>query len=128
MDRPSPSLDRIYQLGLWSAIFFAIFLRLPPEQISPDSAGPFTSFDPVGFAIFATLRAGSAVLQFYHYYAVPGAMIAVPLASPSGIGPASCSLNNVSSCCCDIASSCLASHAMDVTLAWRSNPTEPLQL
>jgi hypothetical protein len=26
IDRPSPSLDRIYQLGLWSAIFFAIFL------------------------------------------------------------------------------------------------------
>jgi hypothetical protein len=25
MDRSSPSLDRIYQLGLWSAIFFAIF-------------------------------------------------------------------------------------------------------
>jgi hypothetical protein len=24
------------------------------EQISPDSAGPFTCFDPVGFAIFAT--------------------------------------------------------------------------
>jgi hypothetical protein len=51
--RPSPSLDRIYQLGLWSAIFFAIFLRLPPNK-SSDSAGPFTSFDPVGFAIFAT--------------------------------------------------------------------------
>jgi hypothetical protein len=28
----SPSLDRIYQLGLWSAIFFAIFLRLPPNK------------------------------------------------------------------------------------------------
>src|ERR1700730_16024271 len=41
---------------------FAIFLR-PTEQICPDSAGPFHSFDPVGFAIFATsasipLRAG----------------------------------------------------------------------
>jgi quercetin dioxygenase-like cupin family protein len=34
-------------------IFFAIFLRLPPNK-SPDSAAPFTSFDPVGFAIFAT--------------------------------------------------------------------------
>src|ERR1700737_257225 len=32
IDRPSPSLDRIYQLGLWSAIFFAIFLRLPPDK------------------------------------------------------------------------------------------------
>src|ERR1700730_8365480 len=32
---------------------FAIFLR-PTEQICPDSAGPFHSFDPVGFAIFAT--------------------------------------------------------------------------
>src|ERR1700732_760999 len=57
IDRPSPSLDRIYQLGLWSAIFFAIFLRLPPNK-SPDSAGPFTSFDPVGFALFATHCAG----------------------------------------------------------------------
>jgi hypothetical protein len=37
---------------LWSAIFFAIF-STSTEQISPDSAGPFTSFDPVGFAIFA---------------------------------------------------------------------------
>jgi hypothetical protein len=26
-------------------------------SIAPDSAGPFTSFDPVGFAIFATQRA-----------------------------------------------------------------------
>jgi hypothetical protein len=58
IDRPSPSLDRIYQLGLWSAIFFAIFLRLPPNK-SPDSAGPFTSFDPVGFAIFATHARGA---------------------------------------------------------------------
>src|ERR1700716_2864289 len=37
---------------LFFAIFFAIFLR-PTEQICPDSAGPFHSFDPVGFAIFA---------------------------------------------------------------------------
>src|SRR3984893_2564440 len=39
IDRPSPSLDRIYQLGLWSAIFFAIFLRIPPNKflrIPPD--------------------------------------------------------------------------------------------
>src|ERR1700724_4259459 len=34
-DRPSPSLDRIYQLGLWLAIFFAIFLRLPPNKFLP---------------------------------------------------------------------------------------------
>src|ERR1700724_1806211 len=27
-----PPGDRIYQLGLWSAIFFAIFLRLPPNK------------------------------------------------------------------------------------------------
>src|SRR3984893_10923943 len=32
VDCPSPSLDRIYQLCLWSAIFFAIFLRLPPNK------------------------------------------------------------------------------------------------
>src|ERR1700736_4188613 len=32
IDRPSPSLDRIYQLGLWLAIFFAIFLQLPPNK------------------------------------------------------------------------------------------------
>src|SRR3984893_859023 len=39
---------------LFFAIFFAIFLR-PTEQICPDSAGTFHSFDPVGFAIFAIL-------------------------------------------------------------------------
>jgi hypothetical protein len=61
IDRPSPSLDRIYQLCLWSAIFFAIFLR-PTEQICPDSAGPFTSFDPwlCYFCYFST--AGSRSL------------------------------------------------------------------
>jgi hypothetical protein len=32
IDRPSPSLERIYQLGLWLAIFFAIFHRLPPNK------------------------------------------------------------------------------------------------
>src|ERR1700730_17573949 len=37
---------------------FAIFLR-PTEQICPDSAGPFHSFDPVGFAIFAIPQAAS---------------------------------------------------------------------
>jgi hypothetical protein len=52
-DRSPFAVDLFYQTGLWSAIFFAIFLRLPPNK-SPDSAGPFTSFDPVGFAIFAT--------------------------------------------------------------------------
>ena len=36
-------------------VFFAIFLR-PTEQICPDSAGPFISFDPVGFAIFASIK------------------------------------------------------------------------
>src|ERR1700726_3920368 len=30
------------------------FSSTSTEQISPDSAGPFTCFDPVGFAIFAT--------------------------------------------------------------------------
>jgi hypothetical protein len=52
------AVDLFYQAGLWSAIFFAIFLRLPPNK-SPDSAGPFTSFDPVGFAIFATHARGA---------------------------------------------------------------------
>jgi hypothetical protein len=42
--------------SLFFAIFFAIFLR-PTEQICPDSAGPFHSFDPVGFAIFAIPQA-----------------------------------------------------------------------
>jgi hypothetical protein len=37
--------------------FLRYFLRLPPNK-SPDSAGPFTSFDPVGFAIFATHARG----------------------------------------------------------------------
>src|ERR1700730_8747748 len=54
IDRPSPSLDRIYQLCLWSAIFFAIFLRLPPNKFLriPPDLSPVSS--PVGFAIFAT--------------------------------------------------------------------------
>src|SRR3984893_5152835 len=39
---------------------FAIFLR-PTEQICPDSAGPFHSFDPVGFAIFAIPQAARAI-------------------------------------------------------------------
>jgi hypothetical protein len=34
--------------------FLRYFSSTSTEQISPDSAGPFTSFDPVGFAIFAT--------------------------------------------------------------------------
>jgi hypothetical protein len=37
--------------------FLRYFSSTSTEQISPDSAGRFTSFDPVGFAIFATLRA-----------------------------------------------------------------------
>jgi signal transduction histidine kinase len=40
--------------------FLRYFSSTSTEQISPDSAGLFTSFDPVGFAIFATLRAGNA--------------------------------------------------------------------
>jgi hypothetical protein len=31
--------------------FFCYFSLTSTEQISPDSAGPFTSFNPVGFAI-----------------------------------------------------------------------------
>jgi hypothetical protein len=31
--------------------FLRYFSSTSTEQISPDSAGPFTSFDPVGFAI-----------------------------------------------------------------------------
>jgi hypothetical protein len=34
--------------------FLRYFSSTFTEQISPDSAGPFTCFDPVGFAIFAT--------------------------------------------------------------------------
>jgi hypothetical protein len=36
--------------------FLRYFSSTSTEQISPDSAGRFTSFDPVGFAIFATLH------------------------------------------------------------------------
>jgi hypothetical protein len=43
--------------------FLRYFSSTSTEQISPDSAGLFTSFDPVGFAIFATLRAGNAPLS-----------------------------------------------------------------
>jgi hypothetical protein len=45
----------------WSVVshFLRYFSSTSTEQISPDSAGRLTSFDPVGFAIFATLRAGN---------------------------------------------------------------------
>jgi hypothetical protein len=42
--------------------FLRYFSSTSTEQISPDSAGHFTSFDPVGLAIFATLRAGDISL------------------------------------------------------------------
>jgi hypothetical protein len=42
--------------------FLRYFSSTSTEQISPDSAGLFTSFDPVGFAIFATLRASGVSL------------------------------------------------------------------
>jgi hypothetical protein len=41
--------------------FLRYFSSTSTEQISPDSAGPFTSFDPVGFAIFATLAEAGAL-------------------------------------------------------------------
>jgi hypothetical protein len=41
--------------------FLRYFSSTSTEQISPDSAGRFTSFDPVGFAIFATLLALKAL-------------------------------------------------------------------
>jgi hypothetical protein len=41
--------------------FLRYFSSTYTEQISPDSAGRFTSFDPVGFAIFATLLALKAL-------------------------------------------------------------------
>jgi hypothetical protein len=50
----SPSTASSSGVARCFAIFFPIFLR-PTEQICPDSAGPFHSFDPVGFAIFAIL-------------------------------------------------------------------------
>src|ERR1700730_4786364 len=58
IDRPSPSLDRIYQLGLWLAIFFAIFLRLPPNKflrIPPDLSAVWIRFA----FLFLLLRAPS---------------------------------------------------------------------
>jgi hypothetical protein len=57
--------------------FLRYFSSTSTEQISPDSAGPFTSFDPVGFAIFATLlmrapfgnsRPGNDTHERYHLY------------------------------------------------------------
>ena len=39
--------------------FLRYFSSTSTEQISPDSAGPFTSIDPVGFAIFATHARGA---------------------------------------------------------------------
>jgi hypothetical protein len=39
--------------------FLRYFSSTSTEQISSDFAGPFTSFDPVGFAIFATHARGA---------------------------------------------------------------------
>jgi hypothetical protein len=39
--------------------FLRYFSSTSTEQISPDSAGPFTSFDPIGFAIFASHARGA---------------------------------------------------------------------
>jgi hypothetical protein len=44
--------------------FLRYFSSTSTEQISPDSAGRFTSFDPAGFAIFATLRRCRQHLDF----------------------------------------------------------------
>jgi hypothetical protein len=45
--------------------FLCYFSSTSTEQISPDSAGPFTSFDPVGFAIFATHARGARVRRIF---------------------------------------------------------------
>ena len=42
--------------------FLRYFSSTSTEQISPDSAGPFTSFDPVGFAIFTPGLAAMSLL------------------------------------------------------------------
>src|SRR3984893_1011845 len=55
-DRPSPSLDRIYQLGLWLAIFSAIFLRLPPN-IRPETV---VRWHRRGFAAYWRWKSRSA--------------------------------------------------------------------
>ena len=48
--------------------FLAIFLRAT-EQICPDSARTFHSFDPVGFAIFAISRTGDTWGSFQAWVA-----------------------------------------------------------
>src|SRR6202048_518921 len=56
----SPCAVPLPHPSAWSVVsyFLRYFSSTSTEQISPDSAGPYTSFDPVGFAIFATI--GSA--------------------------------------------------------------------
>jgi hypothetical protein len=44
-------------------VILRYFSSTSTEQMSPDSAGPFTSFDPVGFAIFATHAALPLLLR-----------------------------------------------------------------
>src|SRR6202048_2433362 len=47
---------RCWHSNAYFSLFSSLFFFDPTEQICPDSAGPFISFDPVGFAIFAILR------------------------------------------------------------------------
>jgi hypothetical protein len=49
--------------------FLRYFSSTSTEQISPDFAGPFTSFDPVGFAIFATHAVKQQRLHDRHLHA-----------------------------------------------------------
>jgi hypothetical protein len=49
--------------GFCGYYFLRYFSSTSTEQISPDSAGPFTCFDPVGFAIFATTGVQAARLE-----------------------------------------------------------------
>jgi hypothetical protein len=47
-------LERVVKgIGI-ATLIFRYLSSTSTEQIFPDSAGPFTSFDPVGYAIFAT--------------------------------------------------------------------------
>ena len=58
LDTTTPAGKALFQmregfhLSAWSVVsyFLRYFSSTSTEQISPDSAGPFTSFDPVGFA------------------------------------------------------------------------------
>src|ERR1700736_6768582 len=94
IDRPSPSLDRIYQLGLWLAIFFAIFLRLPPNEFLriPPDLSPVSIQLALLFLLLTRLRIRHPIAEHLRQRGLHGRASGggprrpdgVPLARPEG--------------------------------------------